>query len=96
MAAPQTIKSLPPLVPGERLDQKTFHARYEAMPPHVKAELIDGVVYIDGVVDMPSPLKAYHGRPHADSMGWMTVYKAATPVVDVFDNTTSGRHGPRP
>jgi hypothetical protein len=35
---------MPPLEPGDRLDQKTFHERYEAMPEHVKAELIGGVV----------------------------------------------------
>ena len=37
------------LVEGQRLDQPTFHALYEAMPPGTRAELIDGVVY------MPSP-----------------------------------------
>ena len=26
------VHSLPPLVAGEHLDQKTFHARYAAMP----------------------------------------------------------------
>ena len=32
------------LVEGHRLDQATFHALYEAMPPGTRAELIDGVV----------------------------------------------------
>ena len=32
------------LVEGQRLDQPTFHALYEAMPPCTRAELIDGVV----------------------------------------------------
>ncbi|MBI2480657.1 MAG: hypothetical protein HYV60_19140, partial [Planctomycetia bacterium] len=31
---------IPPLEPGDHLDQKTFHVRYEAMPEDVKAELI--------------------------------------------------------
>jgi hypothetical protein len=35
-----------PLQHGEHLDQKTFHARYAAMPENVWAELIEGVVYI--------------------------------------------------
>jgi hypothetical protein len=37
---------LPPLVNGDHLDQKTFHERYEAMPPDVRAELIGGIVYM--------------------------------------------------
>ena len=46
-----TMKAAPStLVEGQRLDQPTFHALYEAMPPGTRAELIDGVVY------MPSPL----------------------------------------
>lgn len=49
-------KALPPLENGDRLDQKTFHARYEAMPDGVRAELIGGIVY------MSSPLKRHHGR----------------------------------
>jgi hypothetical protein len=38
-AAPKT------LVEGQRLDQPTFHALYEAMPPGIRAELIDGVLH---------------------------------------------------
>jgi hypothetical protein len=38
------------LMEGQDLDQPTFHALYEAMPPGTRAELIDGVVY------MPSPV----------------------------------------
>jgi hypothetical protein len=40
-----TISGVPrTLVEGQRLDQPTFHALYEAMPPGTRAELIDGVV----------------------------------------------------
>lgn len=39
-------RRLPPLENGDRLDQKTFHARYEGMPAHVRAELIEGTVHI--------------------------------------------------
>jgi hypothetical protein len=35
-----------------------FHRRYERTPPHFRAELIGGVVYI------PSPLKPPHGKAH--------------------------------
>ena len=79
---------LPPLENGDHLDQKTFHARYEAMSEQIKqgikAELIGGVVYL-----MPSPLLPRHGRPHARVMGWLTVYQEATPGTDVLDNTSS-------
>lgn len=84
MAAPQLTspKDLPLLQEGERLDQKTFHARYEGMPPHVKAELIEGVVH------MPSPLKTGHGRPHGRLMSWLGLYQEATPGTDFLDNAT--------
>ena len=74
---------LPPLESGDRLDQKTFHRRYEAMPEGFKAELIGGIVYV------PSPLKPRHGRPHARLMGWLATYEAATPGTDFVDNTTT-------
>ncbi|MFI5459734.1 MAG: hypothetical protein ACHRXM_30280 [Isosphaerales bacterium] len=41
------------LVEGQRLDQPTFHALYEAMPPGTQAELINGVVL------MPSPFACF-------------------------------------
>jgi Uma2 family endonuclease len=75
--------ALPPLENGDHLDQKTFHARYEAMPDHVKAELIEGVVY------MPSPLKPGHGRSHVRLSTWLGLYVDATPGTDAFDNTTT-------
>ena len=46
---PQPVdEGIPPLEQGDHLDQKTFHARYEAMPEHVRAELVQGVVYMTG------------------------------------------------
>jgi hypothetical protein len=44
-----------PLENGDHLDQKTFHAQCEAMPPETRAELIGGIVY------MGSPLKGERG-----------------------------------
>ncbi len=81
--SPAPEPALPPLVAGERLDQKTFHARYEAMPPDVRAELVGGVVYV-----MTSPLKSHHGELHSELMTWLTLYKAATPGTRVLDNAT--------
>ena len=44
-ATPVFMPPLPALEPGDHLDQATFHARYEASPAHVRAELIEGIVY---------------------------------------------------
>jgi Uma2 family endonuclease len=60
--------TLPPLVDGERLDQATFHERYEAMPPRTRAELIGGIVY------MPSPARYPHGDFVALLAAWVGNY----------------------
>lgn len=81
MIAP--ILATPPLENGDRLTLREFERRYNAMPQVKKAELIEGVVY------MPSPLRAKsHGEPHAYIMGWLVTYKAATSGVGVLDNPT--------
>jgi len=86
--APAPLKALrgpniPPLEAGDHLDQATFHARYEAMPPDFRAELIGGVVFV------PSPLRSEHGESHALVMGWLTNYWIATPGTRVRDNATA-------
>jgi Uma2 family endonuclease len=64
------------------LSVEEFRRRYEAMP-HVKAELIKGVVY------MPSPVAMdTHGDPQADLIGWLVFYRAFTPGVRASDNAT--------
>src|SRR5438105_4972420 len=72
-----------PLEAGDHLDQKTFHARYEAMPPGTRAELIGGIVY------MPSPTRTRHGGPQGEVVTWLFRYKAFTPGTQAFDNTTA-------
>jgi hypothetical protein len=65
MGGEGTMSGLPPLVEGQRLDQRTFHARYEAMPPGTRAELINGVVYIHKYVHGIGKVWASRGRlPH--------------------------------
>jgi len=84
--------SLPALRHGESLSRTEFERRYEAMPD-VKAELLDGVVY------MSSPVSVDHGSPHGDLMMWLAVYKARTPGTATTDNTTtrlSGSSEPQP
>jgi Uma2 family endonuclease len=54
------------------------------MPEHVKAELIEGVVYI-----MPSPVSMKgHGKPHFNLVTWLGVYTSQTPGVEGGDNST--------
>src|SRR5688572_10903369 len=76
-------EELPPLEAGDRLDQPTFHARYEAMPPGTRAELIGGVVY------MPSPLKVRHGRSSPVLGRWLSEYEDATPGTELLTQATS-------
>lgn len=74
-ARPAGRSTIPPLVAGEHLDQPEFHRRYEAMPPGVKAELIDGVV------SMPSPVGHDHSDAQGDVIAWLNFYAAETPGV---------------
>jgi Uma2 family endonuclease len=71
-----------PLENGDWLSRVEFERRYQAMPEHQKAELIEGRVY------MASPVRIIHGQPHAYIMGWLAVYHAATPGTQFADNTT--------
>ncbi len=71
------------LVEGQRLDQPTFHALYEAMPPGTRAELIDGVVF------MPSPVGSEHGEAQVPVIRWLGDYAENTPGVKALDNATT-------
>lgn len=74
---------IPPLQNGDRLTAEEFERRYDAMPNLKKAELINGVVY------MPSPVTLDdHGGPHFDVIGWLALYRMATPGVRGGDNAT--------
>ena len=80
-ASPTT--HIPPLESGDRLTRHEFERRYQAIGQVKKAELIEGVVYV------ASPVRANrHGRPHAQIVGWLLVYEAATPGVYLADNNT--------
>lgn len=81
-AFPQPDQPLP-LEPGDHLTRAEFERRYHAMPNVKKAELIEGVVY------MPSPVRhKNHGKPHGQIMGWLAVYSATTPNIELSDNVT--------
>ena len=75
--------TLPRLVEGERLDRATFHARYEAMPPGTRAELIGGVVH------MPSPAGRRHGEVCSAANLWVAFYQSRTQGVRAADNAST-------
>jgi Uma2 family endonuclease len=79
----KAIDSPRTLVEGQRLDQPTFHALYEAMPAGTRAELIDGVVH------MPSPVGLAHGLAQVPVIVWLDYYAEKTPGVQVMDNATT-------
>jgi Uma2 family endonuclease len=72
-----------PLIDGQRLDQPTFHALYEAMPPGTRAELINGVVH------MPSPVGIEHSRADFPSLMWLGQYEVNTPGVEALGNVST-------
>lgn len=72
-----------PLNAGDRLSRAEFERRYQAHPEINKAELIEGVVH------MPTPVHfAQHSQPHVDIVGWLALYRSATPGVVGGDNAT--------
>lgn len=79
----RTADSPRTLIEGQRLNQRTFHTLYEAMPPGTRAELIDGVVY------MPSPVGPDHARLQVPVVIWLDHFAERTPGVEVLDNPTT-------
>ena len=75
--------TIPPLENGDRLNRYEFERRYDAMPNLKNAELIEGVVYVPAALRFQN-----HGKPHADIMTWLGVYKVFTPGVELADNPT--------
>lgn len=76
-------RKIPPLRSGDHLTRDEVERRYQAMPDVNKAELIEGVVY------MQSPVSAEeHGEPQFDLIGWLGVYRAHTAIVRGGTNAT--------
>ena len=67
---------VPPLENGDRLTRAEFERRYAAMPEHIRAELVEGVVI------MSSPVRfTLHGQQHGDLMTWAGMYRVGTPGI---------------
>jgi Uma2 family endonuclease len=73
----------PVLDNGDRMTQREFHRAYERMPEDVKAELVEGVVY------MASPVGIEHGHRHVHLSMILGLYEAGTPGVQAVDNSTT-------
>ncbi|MGB3494242.1 MAG: hypothetical protein WBA57_16040, partial [Elainellaceae cyanobacterium] len=80
---PVGMRHVPPLENGDRLTRAEFEKRYAATPQVKKAELVEGVVYMEAALRFRS-----HGKPHGDLMVWLGTYKVATRGVELADNTT--------
>ena len=74
--------AVPALEEGDHLTREEFELRYNAMPHLKKAELIEGRVY------MSSAVKRIHSKAHAEVIGWLFTYAAATPGVEINNNGT--------
>jgi Uma2 family endonuclease len=68
-----TDKTLPQLLPGQRLSREEFIRRWEAMPALKRAELIGGLVYT------PSPVSLSHADHDSLAGTWLGGYSLATP-----------------
>jgi Uma2 family endonuclease len=78
-----TKTTVEPLENGARLDQQTFHERYESMAEHVRAELIGGIVY------MASPQKLPHGKTTKLVGRWLMEYEEHTPGTESYPGVTN-------
>ena len=76
------VVRIPPLENGDRLTRREFERRYEAMSHVKRAELIEGVVH------MPSPVRASHGEAHGQAIVWLGTYCIASSGVKLHDNAT--------
>lgn len=66
----------------------------------VRAELIEGIVYLWSTPSMPSPVSlSHHGTPHLYVAGWVTYYCSKTPGLLPGDNSSvfiDGTNEPQP
>jgi Uma2 family endonuclease len=73
--SPKSERQYPLLDTGYHLSADEFHTRYQKMPEHVRAELIEGIVY------MASPLYSPHGDQHFLLASLCGAYQLETPGV---------------
>jgi Uma2 family endonuclease len=83
LTRPRVVDAPRRLIDGERLDQPTFDALYEAMPPGTRAELINGVVH------MLAPHGVEHGQATVRALVWLGLYEANTPGIQALANAST-------
>jgi Uma2 family endonuclease len=89
----KTVRQAAPVYNGDRMTQPEFHRVYDSMAEDVKAELVEGVVY------MASPVGLEHGQLHVYLGTVLALYAGGTPGVQATDNATvilSGEDEPQP
>lgn len=74
---------IPQLNSGDVLSREEYLRRYEASPEELKAERINGRVYL-----MNSLRARFHGNPHMLLGGWLFTYAMAHPELNLSDNAT--------
>jgi hypothetical protein len=77
---------MPRLENGDRLSRAEFERRYSAMPETARAELIEGIIYLNWRVRFTG-----HGVPHARLVAWLGRYLAATPGLEHYGVNVSVR-----
>lgn len=79
--AAKAASALPPLESGDHLSGAEYDRIYAALPG-VRAELIEGVVYVS------SPVSLIHGNSHSNLSVWAGMYRIFTPgVASATDST---------
>lgn len=71
-----------PFANGDRLSQSTFHELFLRTPEGIRAELIQGTVFV------ASPVSSLHAKYHRRLVGWVDRYVEDTPGVEGYDNAT--------
>lgn len=82
VARPDSKYCPPPFENGDRLTRAEFHRRYETAPDLKKAELVEGGVYLG------SPVRTEHSNAEGDLGGWLSIYRAANPGLELQHNGT--------
>jgi len=103
-SAERMTKPIPPLRDGDRMNTREFMRRYEAMPEGFRAELLDGVVYVnrwfetteEGVrVLMPPISSEGHSKEQFEFSQIMGIYCFSTPGVCGSGPTTLALSDPK-
>jgi hypothetical protein len=81
---PPGVQRTAPLAQGDRLTRAEYLKLYAAMPKRVKAERIEGIVYMPAAAVSAE----FHGQPHAHLVAWLGFYESMTPGIATADNST--------